>query len=200
MVQHLKLTYFDIKGRAELSRMLFHYGDVAFVDERLSPADFGAMKPSLPNGQVPVLEIDGFVYAHSMAIALYAAKMAGLYPSDPVKALKSDMLSYTIAELDAECTDFLFFTPDESEKTKKMNVYIEKSVPKTLAVLEKLVEGKFLLGDSISFADVQTFDYVENCIKSIFPSFEVTGFPKLVALIKNVASDPKVAAYLAKSK
>ncbi|CAI5740689.1 unnamed protein product [Hyaloperonospora brassicae] len=200
MAPHLKLTYFDMKARAEVSRMLFHYGDVAFVDERLSHADFGAMKSKLPLGQVPLLEIDGAVYPQSMAIMRYAAKRARLYPSDPVKALKADAVSYSLNELTAPFIEFTIFTPDADEKAKKRTAFLEEKVPKVLTVAENLVEGKFLTGDSMSFADVQLFDFVENCVKVLTPTFDMSALPKLEALLKNVAADPKIAAYQAGSK
>ena len=53
-----KLTYFDVKGRAEITRLLFSYAGIPFVDDRLSREQFAALKPSLPAGQVPVLTID----------------------------------------------------------------------------------------------------------------------------------------------
>ncbi|KAG6613581.1 putative glutathione S-transferase [Phytophthora cinnamomi] len=194
----IKLTYFDGKGRAELPRIIFNYGGVAFTDERVSHADFGAMKPTLPFGQVPILELDGVVYAQSMAIVRYAAKLVGLYPSDPVEALKADMFSCSLGDLEGPFIDFAFKTPDETEKAQKKKVFIEETVPKFLATLEKLVAGKFILGDELSYADLQFFDFVDNKIKWIFPDFKTDAFPKLTAVVSNVKAEPKIAAYLSK--
>ncbi|KAJ8571804.1 hypothetical protein ON010_g5029 [Phytophthora cinnamomi] len=194
----LKLTYFDIKSRAELPRMLFHYGDVAFVDERVQFPDFPALKPTLPLGQLPILEVDGVVYAQSTAIAHYAAKLAGLYPNDPVDALKLDMFSCSLNDLDDPFVEFMFKTPDEAEKAQKMKVFIEETVPKTFRALENLIEGKFSLGDKISYADVQLLDVVENKLQWIFPTFTLDAFPKLAEVLSNVKAEPKIADYLAK--
>ena len=35
-----RLTYFDISGRGELSRMIFHYADVPFEDVRIQFEDW----------------------------------------------------------------------------------------------------------------------------------------------------------------
>lgn len=45
--------------------------------------DLAELKPTLPLGQLPVLQVDGTIYAQSMAIARYAAKLAGLYQRTP---------------------------------------------------------------------------------------------------------------------
>ncbi|EGZ23684.1 hypothetical protein PHYSODRAFT_353862 [Phytophthora sojae] len=194
----LKLTYFDGKGRAELTRLIFNYGGVAFTDDRISHADFGALKPTLPFGQVPILEVDGVVYAQSMAIARYAAKIAGLYPSNAVEALKADMFSCSMGDLEGPFVDIAFKTPDEAEKAQKKKVFIEETVPKFFATLEKLVADKFILGGKISYADLQFFDFVNNKISWIFPDFKTDAFPKLTAVVNNVKAEPKIAAYLSK--
>ncbi|EGZ23679.1 hypothetical protein PHYSODRAFT_353859 [Phytophthora sojae] len=194
----LKLTYFDGKGRAELPRLIFNYGGVAFTDDRISHADFGALKPTLPFGQVPILEVDGVVYAQSMAIARYAAKIAGLYPSNAVEALKADMFSCSMGDLEGPFVDIAFKTPDEAEKAQKKKVFIEETVPKFFATLEKLVADKFILGGKISYADLQFFDFVNNKISWIFPDFKTDAFPKLTAVVNNVKAEPKIAAYLSK--
>ncbi|KAG7387318.1 hypothetical protein PHYPSEUDO_014497 [Phytophthora pseudosyringae] len=194
----LKLTYFDGKGRAELSRMIFNYGGVAFTDSRIAHADFAALKPTLPFGQVPVLEVDGTVYSQSMAIVRYAAKIAGLYPSDALEALKVDMFSFSMGDLEEPFVDFMFKTSDEAEKAQKKKTFIEETVPKFLAALEKMVAGKFILGDKLSYADLQFVDVVDNKLKWAFPDFKVDAFPKLAALLSNVKAEPKVAAYLSK--
>ncbi|KAG3119289.1 hypothetical protein PI124_g2801 [Phytophthora idaei] len=199
MVQpQLKLTYFDGKGRAELPRMIFNYGGIAFTDDRIAHANFAALKPTLPFGQVPVLELDGTVYAQSMAIARYAAKIAGLYPSDALEALKADMFSCSLCDIDCPFVDFMFMTPDEAEKAQKKKTFIVETMPKFLAALEKMVAGKFILGDKLSYADLQFFDVVDNKLKWAFPDFKVDGFPKLTALLSNVKAEPKIATYLSK--
>ncbi|CAH0491341.1 unnamed protein product [Peronospora farinosa] len=194
----IKLTYFDIKGRAELARMIFNYGGIAFTDERISRDDFATLKPTLPLKQLPVLEVNGTIYAQSMAIVRYAANITGLYPNDAVEALKADMFSYALAELDAPLVDFLFKTPDETEKAKKKKVFIEEQVPTLFAALEKRVTGKFVTGDNLSFADFNLLDDVENKVKGAFPDFDMDKFPKLASVLANVKADPKVAAYLSK--
>lgn len=41
-----KLSYFDVRGRAEVSRMLFALAEVKFTDERVSHADWPSRKLS----------------------------------------------------------------------------------------------------------------------------------------------------------
>ncbi|KAE8991455.1 hypothetical protein PF010_g18428 [Phytophthora fragariae] len=193
----LKLTYFDIKGRAELTRLIFHYGGVTFTDNRVARADFPALKPTLPFGQVPALEVNGTSYAQSMAIARYAAKLSGLYPSDPVKALKVDMFSCSLGELVDAFIDIVFKTQDADKKAQKQKLFVDETAPKFFTALEKLVEGKFILGDQVSYADIHLLDLVDNGIKWGIPSFTFEAFPKLADVVANVTADPKIAVYLA---
>ncbi|ETL96012.1 hypothetical protein L917_06325 [Phytophthora nicotianae] len=133
-----------------------------------------------------------------MAIARYAAKLAGLYPSDAVEALKADVFSCSLGDLEGPFIDFMFKTPDEAEKTQKKKVFIEETVPKFFATLEKMVAGKFILGDELSYADLQFLDMVDNKLMWAFPDFKVESFPKLSALLSNVKAESKIAAYLSK--
>ncbi|KAF1772400.1 Thioredoxin-like fold [Phytophthora cactorum] len=112
----LKLSYFDLKLHAELSRMIFNYGGIAFTDHRIARTDFVKLKPTLPFGQVPVLELDGTIYAQSMAIARYAAKIVGPYPNDALEALKVDVFSCALCDLEDHFIDFMFKTSDDPEE------------------------------------------------------------------------------------
>ncbi|KAL3668098.1 hypothetical protein V7S43_006962 [Phytophthora oleae] len=176
--------------------MLFSYGGVKFVDERVQFPDFPALKPTLPFGQLPNLEVDGNIFAQSMAITRYAAKLAGLYPSDALDALKVDTFSCSLDELDEPYIDFKFKTQDEAEKEQKMKVFIEETVPKYFRILETLMDGKFTLGDNVSYVDVQLLDTVENKLKGEFPNFTLDAFPKLAALLSSLKAEPKIAASL----
>ncbi len=47
-----KLTYFDARGRGELTRLIFAAAGVPFIDDRISFEQWGAMKGSTPFGGV----------------------------------------------------------------------------------------------------------------------------------------------------
>ena len=65
----IKLSYFNLKGRAEISRLILSYSGVTFTDERLTGAQFGAIKSSLPYGQMPLLDYKGQLICQSISIA-----------------------------------------------------------------------------------------------------------------------------------
>merc|ERR1711962_1188188 len=58
-MSEMKLTYFNLMGRAETTRLILAQAGVAFEDKRIEPAEWPALKASLPMGQLPILEVDG---------------------------------------------------------------------------------------------------------------------------------------------
>ena len=54
-----KLTYFGVYARAEPVRMLLAHAKVEFEDERITFEQWGALKATMPNGQLPVWEENG---------------------------------------------------------------------------------------------------------------------------------------------
>jgi glutathione S-transferase len=86
-----KLTYFDISGgRGEPIRIAFHAGGIPFEDNRLSGAEFAAMRENTRFRYLPVLEIDGAAITQSNAMCRYVGRLAGLYPEDDLQALYCD--------------------------------------------------------------------------------------------------------------
>merc|ERR1712154_40127 len=74
----IKLTYFDLRARAEPCRLLLAYAGSKYEDERLpapwdNMAPWTTLKPNTPWGQVPLLSWDGEVIAQSMACARFLA-------------------------------------------------------------------------------------------------------------------------------
>ncbi|CEG46860.1 RxLR-like protein [Plasmopara halstedii] len=195
----LKLTYFDGRGRAELSRLILAAGNVSFIDERLDREAFLAIKSKLPLGQVPVLEVDGTTYSQSMAIARYAAKITGLYPQDPLECLRVDMVSESLVDVRMAILEIKYRTPDEAARNVKTKKLLDESLPKTLKLLEGFVHpGPFFMGDNMTYADIQLFDLIMNGMLDISTNFALKDYPNLAALVEMVQSNPNVAAYLAK--
>ena len=50
----LKLTYFNIKARAEPTRLALHIAGIPFEDKRIAHEDWPALKATMPLGQIPV--------------------------------------------------------------------------------------------------------------------------------------------------
>ena len=95
MSQHqFRLTYFDIHGLAEPIRNAFRLSKIPFEDVRVQFSEWQDLKKSHPEkfifGQMPILEIDSVPFAQSNALLRYVGKLTGLYPTDPLEALKVD--------------------------------------------------------------------------------------------------------------
>lgn len=169
------LVYFQLKGRAELSRLIFTCGEVSFDDQRLSFEDYGQMRSSgeLPFGQLPILKLGDTVISQSCAIARYAAKQAGLYPIDHLQAALSDMIVDTWRDLQdllygcyvdrvVEKGQLIMAFREASVKVKRLNEYFATSVPMHLEKLEQIITqnqaSSFLVGSSLTWADIAVFD------------------------------------------
>lgn len=194
-----KITLFfaNPPGRGELPRLLFIFGGVAFVDKSVEIADVPALKPKLPLGQLPVVEVDGKVFCQSGAIQRYAAKLSGLYPKDPVEALHADMAAETLTELHASYLKISYGEKDPAARAEKFKTLGDEAVPKYFGVLESMVLGKFFGGDKISFADVQVFNVVHSALNASLPDLSLEAYPKLLAIVAAVKENPNIATYLA---
>eukprot|EP00983_Pelagomonas_calceolata_P037326 1136288-Pelagomonas_calceolata.AAC.1 len=78
-------------GRAEATRLMLRLGKYPFEmsltaddwDYLLKREEWAELKPKMPFGQVPVLEVDGKMLSQSSAMERYVAKLTDQYPSDP---------------------------------------------------------------------------------------------------------------------
>lgn len=204
----LKLTYFDLTGRAEAVRLAFAIGDVPFEDERIGFPEFAKIKDSTPFGQLPLLTVDGEVHAQSLALLVYAGRLAGLYPKEPLAGLKvhevmagfEDMIA-KIIPTNAE--------PDLAKKTAMRAEIAKTQIAPLAARLEKVVArhgmNGFAAGDKLSIADLSVYCWVnfldfgfwEGIPKGII---NATAHPHLMKSYEHVKGHPAVRAFEAKHK
>ncbi|CAM9740056.1 unnamed protein product [Ectocarpus sp. 12 AP-2014] len=95
----IKFSYFNWESIGEPVRLALAQSGVEWVDDRVAGADWPALKPTLPNGQLPVMEVDGVVIPQSTAQLRYVGKIGGLYPTDPVQAALADAAIDTVNDI-----------------------------------------------------------------------------------------------------
>merc|ERR1711935_543189 len=99
VMAEIKLTYFNAKGRAEVSRLILAYGGAKYVDDRLTGEQFGARKSSLRYTQVPMLTYNGEPIYQSLTIARFLAAEFNLVGKNNVQAAQANEIGDFVADL-----------------------------------------------------------------------------------------------------
>jgi prostaglandin-H2 D-isomerase / glutathione transferase len=90
----IKVTYFNMEGRGEWIRLALILAKTDFEDVRVDFPDWPALKPTLPGGMLPVVQIDnGPVLTQAAVILrLIANKYCNsLYPAEDAYAIDEAM-------------------------------------------------------------------------------------------------------------
>jgi len=194
-----KLYYFDARGAAEVSRLLFAQAGVTFEDARQK--DWPALKAEMPYGQMPVLEIDGEKFAESKAIDRFLARSFNLYGSgSAIDALRIDMICEAFVDIVASLG--VIRRAKEEEKKEKFAAFFKNDLPKWLGnltdVLKKNNGGKtFFVGDTVSLADIHAFSTLWTLTQHEGQSNALDNFPEVKALFARVAALPNIAKWVA---
>ncbi|EFO91316.1 hypothetical protein CRE_11848 [Caenorhabditis remanei] len=198
-----KLTYFDVRGLAEASRLLFHLAGVPFEDKRITFGDgsWEKLKDSTPFGQIPVLSVDGFEIPQSAAILRYLAKKFGFAGKTPEEQAWADAIVDQFKDFFGAFRQLIVAqrggkSAEEIEKiTSEVVKPAQESYFKILnGILEKNKSG-FLVGNGITFADLVIAENIESLEK--FGFFNASEQPKLSALREKVYTQPSLKSYLA---
>jgi len=192
-MSEFKLTYFNVCGRAELTRLIFAKSATPFQDDRIEFADWPARKATMPMGQVPVLYYKGQELIQSLTIARFVGRKCGLAGSNEVEEFLCDQFVSTLWLDIANKLVEAFFEKDPAAKKEKLEARRTATV-EGFDRLAKLVKGDFVLGDVMSYADLALLD-IEPWLGRTLADVPLP--PKLKAIVTKVEADPKVAAYLA---
>ena len=192
-------------GRAYAIRTCLKIGGIEFTDSFITFPELVAAKGTIgysediPLGSVPVITLPtGQVVTQSQAISRYAAKLANLYPTDPLQALFVDELVDVVG-------DILSSAPQNADAAIKKELrekwadgklkifmnYLNKKVTEA-GPLSFLVEGKLSLADLYVYASLKSilkgsYDYVP-------PSY-LDAWPALLAYVAFYESDHVVGPF-----
>jgi glutathione S-transferase len=98
------LNYFNGRGRAELTRLVFTAAGVSFNDNRIT--DWPATQAETPLGQLPYLNVDDVKLPQSISIARFAARETNLAGRTSLEQVR---LFQFISVYYCKATDILVF-------------------------------------------------------------------------------------------
>ncbi|UJR07815.1 hypothetical protein I4U23_012098 [Adineta vaga] len=193
-----KLHYFNGRGLAEASRLIFAAAGEKFEDIRHERDQWPAHKDEMPLGQMPVLEVDGVKLPQSTAIARFLAKQFHLAGKDNFEQAKVDAVVDTIYDA------FKGYIPsrfeqDEAKKKELTKKFFAEELPKhfqNLEVLGKLYGngGHFFVGNSLTWADLLFYNFTQTFLQEDKTCLD--KYPWLKQNRAEVEKQPKIAEYL----
>src|SRR5689334_846594 len=140
-----KLTYFDAPvSRGEECRLALHLAGVEFEDVRVKGPDWPAVKPQMPFGAVPVLELPGHpMLAQSNAILTFVGRRYGLHPKDDFEAARHEAMMHHVEELRVGFGPSMRMK-DEAEKKKVREELVASFLPTWAGYVETQIgDGPF---------------------------------------------------------
>lgn len=200
----LRLDYFDFDGgRGEAARIALSIGGIEFDDHRIPPAEWKSARNETPLRAVPVLHVDGIPITQSNAINRFVGRLAGLYPDDPVLALRCDEAMDAVEDVVVKVVPTIFMK-DEAEKQAAREALIDGEVKDYLEYFQTLLErsdGGYIVDDQFTVADLKVFLWTRNLSSGTLdyvPSDIVDRIaPKVAEHRDRIAGEPGVKAYYA---
>ncbi|KAK1174736.1 hematopoietic prostaglandin D synthase-like [Acipenser oxyrinchus oxyrinchus] len=187
-----KLSYFNMRGRAELARYIFAYAGIQYEDIRIEWVNWPTIKPSIPFLHLPVMEVDGVIIHQSLAISRYLAREAGLVGKSILEQAQTDALVDSL-------NDFTTLIPwnekDKILKKKLLDDLFDNEAPVLLQNLENQLGNKdWFVGDSVTWVDF----YWDVCFTTFITLRQdfAANYPNLLALKDRVEAIPQIAEWI----
>ena len=208
----ITLYYFKIPfWRAEVTRLSLYIGDIPFEDYRIEGNDYDKFKKTgkLPNKkiapfkQLPVLDVDGKIFAQTGAIARFCGKLSGLYPkNDDYKAALIDQIIEGAQDINYLVT---LSGRDKDLERKKIarDILATRHLPKWLRFLEDLLkqntESVYFVASDLTIADLaiwRLLGWLKSGMLDGVPTTILDNYENLNKLREQIYKNPKVIKWM----
>ena len=181
-----KFYYFDLYVRGEPIRMLLDQAGVEWEDKRVGFPEWPNLKPTMPNGQVPALEMeDGTKLGESMAILRLLAMKHGFYPEDPMEAFRCDEMMDAYNDVIGKIYTPHFANSQEAKEAKYPEIF-DTVMPNLLKAIDaQCAKGEFIAGKNLTAADFCIGGLYTNYLANKDISFAPEKWSGLLAQFPN---------------
>ncbi|KAF5279389.1 hypothetical protein FQA39_LY05499 [Lamprigera yunnana] len=198
MAPTYKLIYFPTTGVAEPIRFLLCYGNLKFEDFRFAIDDWPKIKPTMPFGQVPVLEVDGKQAHQSIAICRYVAKQVKVNGADDWEDLEIDAIVDTINDLRGKIAAY-HYEKDPEVKAKLKDPLFNETLPYYLDRLDAIAKANdsHLVAGKLTWADfffVALLDYLDKMLEKKM----IQDYPNLLKVESIIVNLPAIKEWIEK--
>jgi glutathione S-transferase len=194
------IIYFNIRGRAEVIRLIFEELGVAYDEQRLnSSQEWTAMKPLTPFGALPIYEEGDLKFAQTQAIYRHIARTRGLYGKDEREHIECDVGAEAISEA-IETFWRLFW---ETDYKAKSDAFASGPLSETLHNLERWFTRssdtpRYWVGDGLTYTDFFAYRFLDE-VDALFRAV-LAAHPALKAFHAAFEARPRIAAYIASGR
>ncbi|KAI3383560.1 hypothetical protein SNEBB_005365 [Seison nebaliae] len=204
-MSEIKLLYFNFRGRAEVIRLMLHMSKVEFEDKRFTNfQEWQDNKEGIPEGNLPILQIDGKDLKNGMAVVKYLARKYNLYGETNEEKYKIDYITENIIDLYQTFAvqnipkAVLFYGPEHEETKELIKGFVDATLNTWLPMMDKeLGEGdQYLVNNKMSFADLMFYEALVTL--SILDPKILEKFSKLTKFQEFFASHENLKDYLEK--
>ena len=208
----ITLYYFKIPfWRAEVTRLSLYIGDIPFEDYRIEDDDYDKFKKTgeLPNKkiapfkQLPVLDVDGKIFAQTGAIARFCGKLSGLYPkNDDFNAALIDQIIEGAQDINYLVT---LSGRDKDTERKKIarDVLATRHLPKWFQFLEDLLkqntDSVYFVESDLTIADLaiwRLLGWLKSGMLDGVPTTILDNYEHLNKLREEIYKNPKVIKWM----
>jgi len=193
------LTYFDIRGRAEVIRLILEEAAAPYRERRVQEQEWAAVKPTMPFGQMPLYQEGELLIPQSHAIYRYLARKHDLYGQHEAERVRCDIVEEVFVDAQNALGGF-YWSPKFAEQRAEFE---RTRLPELLARLERLLADNesghgFWVGRGLTYVDFCAWhflDYVRPFSQATLEKFQL-----LSAFKQRIAARPHIAAYLASER
>ena len=208
----ITLYYFKIPfWRAEVTRLSLYIGNIPFEDYRIQGDEYDKFKQTgeLPNKkiapfkQLPVLEVDGKIFAQTGAIARFCGKLSGLYPkNDDYNAALIDQIIEGAQDINYLVT-LSGRDKDTERKRIARNILATKHLPKWFQFLENLLKlntkSIYFVDSDLTIADLaiwRLLGWLKSGMLDGVPTNILDEYDHLNKLREEIYKNPKVIKWM----